>query len=286
MFRNYLKTAWQNLRNHKAYVAINTIGLAVGIAACLLIFLLIQYETSFDNFHENKQRIYRVVAATKTPEGMNYSKASAFPVAEGLRMDYPQLEHVARIYIREDKQITLPNDKANAPQKKFKENIFFAEPEFFDIFNFPFLAGNSKTALSAPNTVVLTEETATKYFGDWHTAMGKFIRYDNDKVCKVTGILKNIPVNTDFPLQIVLSFKNALQEDISTDWVSQDGSLNTFVVLPKNMPAQKFDKDLESFVKEHTPPEHANQGYILQPLNDMHYESEFGTYRRSTFSKN
>ena len=99
MLKNYFKTAWQNLRSHKAYVAMNTIGLAVGIAACLLIFLLIQYETSFDNFHKNKERIYRVAAATKTKDGMNYSKGSAFPVAEGLRTDYPQLEHVARIYM-------------------------------------------------------------------------------------------------------------------------------------------------------------------------------------------
>src|SRR5580692_1450744 len=79
---------WQYLRSHKAYLTINTIGLAVGIGACLLVFLLIQYETSFDNFHKNKERIYRVVAATKTQTGMHYSKASAFPVAQALRIDY------------------------------------------------------------------------------------------------------------------------------------------------------------------------------------------------------
>jgi hypothetical protein len=118
MLKNYLKTAWQNLRSHKAYVATNTIGLAVGIASCLLIFLLIQYETSFDNFHKNKERIYRMAAATKTRNGMNYSQGSAFPVAEALRIDYPQLEHVARIYGRDNQQITLLNDQANAPQKK------------------------------------------------------------------------------------------------------------------------------------------------------------------------
>ncbi len=118
MLKNYLKTAWQNLRSHKSYLAINTIGLAVGIAACLLIFLLIQYETSFDNFHKNKEHIYRVVAATKTRNGMNYSKGSAFPVAEALRIDYPQLEHVARIYGRDNQQITLLNDKVNAATKK------------------------------------------------------------------------------------------------------------------------------------------------------------------------
>ena len=285
MSKNYLKTAWQNLRSHKAYLAINTIGLAVGIAACLLVYLLIRYETSFDNFHKNKERIYRVVAATKTPVGMNYSKASAFPMAQALRTDYPQLEHVARIYVRDDKQVALLNDDAAAPQKKFKETVFFAEPEFFDIFNFPFLAGNPKTALSEPKMAVLTQKAAEKYFGDWHTAIGKLIKYDNGTVCMVTGVLKNIPVNTNFPLQIVLSFETSRQEDIPTDWVTQDGSLNTFVVLPKNVSAQQFDNDLKTFVKKYTPAGYANHGYIVQPLTDMHYDSRFGTYSGSTFSK-
>jgi ABC-type antimicrobial peptide transport system permease subunit len=285
MLKNYLKTAWRNLRSHKSYVTINTIGLAVGIAACLLVFLLIRYETSFDNFHNNKDRIYRVVSATKTPEGINYSKGSAFPVADALRTDYPQLEHVARIYGRRDKQITLQNDAADTPQKKFKENVFFAEPAFFDIFNFPFLAGDPHTALSEPNTAVLTQETAEKYFGDWHTAIGKFVKYDNDLVCKVTGILKNTPSNTDFPLRVVLSFKTSSHEDILTDWVGIDGSLNTFAVLPENTPAQQFNNDLKTFVKKHTPAEYANQGYLLQPLSNIHYESRFGTYSGKTFSR-
>ncbi len=151
---------------HKSYLAINTIGLAVGIAACLLIFLLIQYETSFDNFHKNKERIYRVVAATKTRDGMHYSKGSAFPVAEALRIDYPQLEHVARIYARDNQQITLQNGQSTT--KKFKENVFFAEPEFFDIFNFPFLAGNPKTALSEINTVSAYPGDGRKIF--WRLA--------------------------------------------------------------------------------------------------------------------
>ncbi|HTN35595.1 MAG TPA: ABC transporter permease [Arachidicoccus sp.] len=287
MFKNYLKTAWQNLRSHKSYVAINTIGLAVGMAACLLIFLLIQYETSFDNFHKNKERIYRVAAATKTNDGMSYSQGSAFPVAEALRTDYPQLEGVARIFARKNQQITLLNEEDDAPKAKFKENVFFAEPEFFDIFNFPFLAGDSKTALAEVNTAVITQEIAEKYFGDWHTAIGKFIEYNNDKnkVCRVTGVLKNIPANTDFPLQVVFSFKTAAGEDISPDWSGQDGSLNTFVVLPQNMSSRQFDEYLETFVKKHTPTEYANHGYVLQPLSNIHYQSEFGTFVGNTFSK-
>ncbi len=216
---------------------------------------------------------------------MNYSKGSAFPVAEGLRTDYPQLEHVARIYGRENQQISLINDKANEAQTKFKENVFFAEPEFFDIFNFPFLAGDSKTALTEINTAVITQETADKYFGDWQTALGKLIKYNNDKVCKITGILKNIPANTDFPLQVVLSFKTSAGEDISQNWSAEDGSLNTFVVLPKNMSSRQFENNLKTFVKKHTPAEFANHGYILQPLSNIHYQSEFGTYSGRTFSK-
>ncbi|WP_245645557.1 ABC transporter permease [Niabella ginsenosidivorans] len=265
-------------------MAINTVGLAVGIAACLLVFLLIQYETGFDNFHKNKERIYRVVAANKTPEGMSYSQGSALPVAEALRADYPQLEQVARIYARNDQQITIINDKAHTPQKKFKEQVFYAEPEFFSIFNFPFLAGDPKTALAEINTVVLTRQIAEKYFGNWHTAIGNLIKY-NDNIFKVTGILQNTPVNTDFPLQVVFSFKSSVQEDISKDWIAQDGSLNTFVVLPENMPAEQLESDLKALVKKYTPAEYANQGYILQPLHNIHYERAFGTFSGKTFSK-
>jgi putative ABC transport system permease protein len=285
MFKNYFKTALRNLKRNKSYALINITGLAVGIAACLLIFLLIQYQTSFDNFHKNKDRIYRVVAATKTPDGMDYSQGNAFPVAEGLRIDYPQLEHVARIYRVDDKQITVMNDNSNAAQKQFKlTKLFFADPGFFDIFNFPLIAGNSKTALSEPNTAILTQQTAEKYFGDWHTAINNYINYDNKKVCKITGVLKNIPANTDYPLQVVLSFKTT-HNDTSSDWVSQTGNLNTFVVLPENMSAQQFDNNLKTFVKKHTPAEYANQGYMLQPLSDIHSNNQFGTLTGSTFSK-
>jgi len=285
MLPNHFKTAWQNLRGRKAYLAINTLGLAVGIAACLLVFLLIRYETSFDDFHPKKDRIYRVVSAIRTPAGMSYSKASAFPAAQALRLDFPQLENVARIYVRDNKQVAVPAGDANATQKKFRETVFFADPEFFGIFNFPFLAGDARTALSGSNTAVLTQAAAEKYFGDWHSAIGKFINCDNDGICKVTGILKNIPANTNFPLQVILSFETARKEDLPTNWEGIDGSLNTFLVLPPNTPAQQFNKQLHGFAKKYMPAGYANHDYLLQPLADMHYDSRFGTYSGSTFSK-
>src|SRR5205814_8346451 len=168
MIENCFKTALRNLKRNKSYAAINIIGLSVGIATCLLIFLVIQFEISFDNFHQNKSRIYRVVTVFKKPEGTNYTRGSSFPVAKGLRIDYPQLENVARINGAQGDQVTVMNDKNSTTEKKIKENgLFFAEPEFFQIFNFPFLAGNPKTALAGPYAAVLTQKAAEKYFGDW-----------------------------------------------------------------------------------------------------------------------
>jgi putative ABC transport system permease protein len=285
MFKSYLKIGWRNLLRNKTYTALNITGLAVGIASCLLIFWIIRFETSFDNFHPNADRIFRVVSATRTPNGMIYGRSNAFPIARALRLDYPQLKQVAKLWQEDGSQVTVMNDKNSSSKKKFKEDdLFFADPAFFHIFNFPLLAGNAETALAAPNSVLISQKTAEKYFGDWHNAVNGYVRLGSTTICKVTGILKNIPDNSDFPLELVFSAQTS-RNDTSTDFVSQRGNLNTFVVLPRNTLAGQFDRELERFVKKYTPPEYANQGYILQPLNDIHYNSTFGNYKSTTFTR-
>ena len=185
MFRNYLKTAFRSLQRHKIYTVINVVGLAVGIAAFLMIFQVIQYENSFDNFHPDKDRIYRVSVHFNTPEGIRWNRGTCFPAAKQLRLDYPQLERVASIFAADGKQLTIL-DQGNHALNKFKEaGLFYTEPQFFEIFNFPFIAGDPRTALSAPNTIVLTEEVADKYFGDWRKSIGRMIRYEDGKIFKV-----------------------------------------------------------------------------------------------------
>ena len=286
MFRNYFKTAFRSLRRNKSYTFINVAGLAVGIGACLLLFLVIQYENSFDNFHPGGERIYRISTHFNSPDGTRYSRGTSFPAGKQLPLDYPQLEHVASIYSAQGNQVTILNENSHQPQAKFKEDgLFFAEPQFFDIFNFPFIAGNPKTALSTANTVVLTEETAEKYFGDWRKAIGRLIRYQDNKVCKITGILKNPPVNSDFPLQVAISFKT-LNNDTSHDWISVNGALNTFVKLPPGMSAEKFGASLVAFGDKHIPDGYAKkQGFTLQPLSTIHFDKRFGNFNHATFSK-
>lgn len=286
MFKNYFKTAIRNLGRNKGYAFVNITGLAVGVAACLLIFLVIQYETSFDNFHANKERIYRVSTKFNRDGGAGYTRGICFPLGKQLPLDYPQLEHVASLFSAQGDQLTVMDESGRNTQKKFKEDgLFFIEPKFFSIFNFPFLTGNPQTALSSPNTAVMTQKAAEKYFGDWHTAIGKTIKYDNDKICKVTGILKDIPDNTDFPIQVAISFKTS-RNDSSRDWVSTRGGLNTYVVLPPGLTAESFSKSLVAFGKKHIPADYANkQGYVLQPLTDIHFNKQFGTYNGSTFGR-
>ncbi|HXR84423.1 MAG TPA: ABC transporter permease [Hanamia sp.] len=285
MFRNYFKTAFRNFSRNKSYALINTFGLAVGIAACLLIFLVVQFESSFDNFHRKKDNIYRVSTEFHNQDGVSYSDGVAFPVAKGLRIDFPQIKEVASIY-RNGGQITIEGG-GNQPKKLQEDNFYYAEPQFFSIFNFPFLAGNAKAALNDPNSAVLTQATAEKYFGNWKNALGKTIMYNHKALFTVKGILKNIPHNSDFPLGVVVAYsalQNTERKRNLSDWVSTFSEAYTFVVLPSHLPANKFNAELKTFAKKHKPAEYAGDSFVAQPLSEIHYDDRFGNFNGHTFS--
>ncbi|HUS03265.1 MAG TPA: ABC transporter permease [Chitinophagaceae bacterium] len=288
MLKNYFKTAFRNLARNKGYTSINIFGLAIGIAACLLIFLVIRFETSFDNFHAKKDQLYRVASKFKTQDGVDYSAGISFPVGPALRIDFPQLKGVASIFKSGDDQITVESD--SKIQKKFQEDVYYAEPEFFSMFDFKWLSGNAKAALTQPSSAALTQEMAEKLFGSWHSAIGKTIKYNNDdkEIYKINGILKNPPANTDFPLGIVVSYSTLKASRIKQqidDWVSTFGGAYTFVELPDKYSLDKFNAELPAFAKKHKPAEYAKDSYIAQPLPDMHSDDRFGNFRSHIFSE-
>ncbi|MEO6541186.1 MAG: ABC transporter permease, partial [Ferruginibacter sp.] len=288
MIKNYFKTALRNLKRNKSYAVINIAGLTIGIAASLLIFLVIQFETSFDNFHPNKENIYRVGSMYNSQDGISYSGGVAFPAGPAIRVDFPQIKQVASIYKRNGDQVTVEND-GKGLQKKFNDvDVYFAEPEFFSLFKFAWLSGDAQSSLTEPNSVVLTQEIAEKYFGDWRTAIGKTIIRNNKEVYKVSGILENLPANTDFPLGVVVSYAtlpNTNAKRNLDDWVSTSSGANCYVVLPDNYPAEKFNTELQAFAKKHKPAEYVKDSYIAQPLKQIHYDDRFGNYRGHTFSE-
>jgi predicted permease len=288
MIKNYIKTAWRSLLRNKSYAAINIVGLAVGIAACMLIFLVVQFETSFDNFHSKKDHIYRVATEFSSPDGVYLSSGTPLPIAEGLRLDFPQLKQVAAIMKNGSHYSVKSNGQAI---KKFKEDdAYYAEPQFFEMFDFGWLAGDKKRALAEPNSVVLAQEEAEKFFGNWHDAIGKIVRYENKRDLKVTGILKNSPTNTDFPIKLVMSYATMTMKGgdftgSKSDWVSTWGDHYCFIVLPDNINESQFNKDLKTFVKKHKPAQYVKDGLKLQPLKDMHYNTEVSIFSYHPFGK-
>ena len=284
MLKNYFKTAFRNLRRHKSNSFINIAGLTVGFAAFLLIFLVIQYEESFDDFHLNKDQIYRVVRIGRNAENREYRTGVPFPVTQGLRTDLPQLKNAAAIYADNNVPIVIPAPDGSA-LKKFKEqNVFAAEPQFFQMFDFSLAAGNIKTALKDVNSVLLTKDVAIKYFDNWQSAMGKSVKLYGE-VMQVTGILNNPPSNTDFPLSVVLSYATLLKYTDPNDWGSISDQNYCFVQLNKNASVDQFGKMIDRFTDKHIKP--VNPGYYLslEPLNEIHFDKRYGNFSGRTFSK-
>ncbi|QHS57280.1 FtsX-like permease family protein [Mucilaginibacter sp. 14171R-50] len=287
MIKNYFKTAWRSLLRNKSYTIINITGLAIGIAACLLIFLVIHFETGFDTYHTKKDRIYRVLNKRTSSEGVKFRSGLPFPIEKDLRIDFPQLPLVTSVINDDGKQLSVKD--AAGQIKRFKEDdLYITDAEFFNVFDFTWVTGNKKTALTEPNTVVLTQRMARKFFGNWENAMGKTITYENKTDLKVTGILRDLPVNTDLPVNIAISYATIKQTDYKNnleDWGSNFGSHNCFVVLPANVSEAQFNKQLVPFIKKHRPDEAKREAFLLQPLTEMHFDTRTGLFNGQVFSK-
>ncbi|WP_454802474.1 ABC transporter permease [Mucilaginibacter phyllosphaerae] len=287
MLKNYFKTAWRSLIRNKSYTTINIIGLAVGIAACLLIFLVINFETSFDNYHAKKKNIYRVLAKRTSSEGVKYRAGVPFPTSRGMRVDYPQIPLIGAIYDDEGRQMSVTTSTGEV--KRFKEpDVFFTEPQLFKIFDFSWLAGDKKNALTEPNTILISQNIAEKYFGKWENAMDKTIRYNNKLDLKVIGVLKNPPPNTDLPINLAISYnslKNTDYKDNLEDWGSTFGSHSCFVALPDGVTESSFNQNLVGFIKKHKPEDVKRDAMFLQPLSQMHTDTRAGLYIGQPFSK-
>lgn len=285
MLKNYLKTAVRNLLRQKGNAIINIAGLAVGFAAFLLIFLVIQYEQSFDNFHPKKDRIYRVVRVGKNPINREYRTGVPVPVTATLRAELPQVADAAAIHGADNVQIVVPA-KNGSGVRLFKEvsGVFFAEPQFFNIFNFGLADGDIKSAINEPNSVLLTKSTASKYFGDWKGVIGKTLKTHNVNL-KVTGVLNDIPVNTDFPIKAVISYSTLKNYMNVESWANIDDNNYCFVELREGYTQNELSKLLAGFTTKHITP--INSGYNLAPqlLSEVHYDERLGNFTGRTFSK-
>ena len=285
MLKNYILTAYRSLARNGEYASINIIGLAISIASCLILFYVVRYELSFDSFHTNRKKIFRIVTQTPLEDEIDYGQGIPAPFPDAFRLDFPQISQVGTIFSNPGSQIDIINENSSGEQMKFLEErgVFFAEPQFFNIFDFGWLHG-SPVSLNEPNSAVLTQETAEKYFGNWKDAIGKSIEYRNNFVLKITGILKNIPPNSDFPMKVIISFKTRGQENSS--WGSTQSRRQCYILLDDEAQASNIQNMMTAFARKYHGQGGNNQAqYVLQPLSEIHFDDRFGNFNNRTVSK-
>ncbi|CAN5581580.1 ABC transporter permease [soil metagenome] len=284
MLKNYFKIAWRNILRHKGYSAINITGLAIGMAACLLLFMVVKYELSYEKFQPSYSQIYHVVTEDKYAEGSTFNSGIPVPALKALRVEIPQVKF-AGINAIYGSQVTVGTGSDQSfTDKKFIEEkgIYFCEPQFFDVFSYQWLAGNA-VVLKEPNTVVLSKKVAEKYFGDWKQATGKFIKLDNSITLKVAGILADVPANSDFPLGVLISFEtlksNGETYNYQADgWGTTSSNFHIYALLPSTVKVAAIDKELMRFSNAHYSndrPGASKKSNFLQPLSQLHFDTRF-----------
>ena len=278
MFINYLKIAIRNLRKNKGYSFINIFGLAVGIACCVLILLYIQNELSYDKYNKNYDQIYRVRLEARISNNELNSAPSCGPCGPAFTREIPEVENYTRI-----RNYGFPvmryKDKAFSEEK-----FFWVDSTFFDVFTVKFIEGSPKTALAQPNTVVITESTAKKYFGA-EDPMGKILNADKRRDYLVTGVIKDFPLNSSFHADFLGSLMSyQVQNDQS--WLSNN--YFTYILVRKGTNLKDLDKKIYEVSKSHIGPQlqkilgvtyeqmlkgGSKYKYVLQPLSDIHLKS-------------
>jgi putative ABC transport system permease protein len=284
MFKNYFKTGLRNLWRHKNFTFINISGLAVGISVCLVIFLVIRFELSFDQFHSKKDRIHRVLTELHGEDGTHSTSGVPFPLPTYMHNDFASLKSTG-VYSNGNDQIIIPDDRGQTI-KKFKEErgFFFAEPTFFEIFDYPLLAGDYKL-LKDPYTAIVTKQTAEKYFGDWKSAIGRSFKRNGKDLFRIIGVLAPPPENSDFQIRVVASYASVKMLTMSDDWNSVSSNHACYVLLPAGTAPGAINAQFKTFVKKYKKDNAVRDGQYLEPLSEVHYATDLSNFLGRTISK-
>ncbi|NRB49950.1 MAG: ABC transporter permease [Saprospiraceae bacterium] len=270
MFINHLRIAFRNLARRKTLSLINISGFAVGISCCLFLFLYIQDELAFDQFHEHKDHIVRLSTDKQRNNGEWVSTAfSGAPWAPALKAEFPEIKAFTR-FMRYRLDVMIQEQENR--QSFYERDFVWADSSVFDIFSFPLIKGDPKTALQAPHTVVISASAAKKYFGD-KDPIGKVISYEGNRNLTITGVMEDIPKHSHFKADFLASFSSLYQFwDIIDNW----SILYYYTYLLLDTPADQTDlaAKFPAFLKQHMADEEVGRYQaIIQPMNSIHLRS-------------
>ncbi len=268
MIRNYILIALRRLRKNKVYASINIFGLAIGLASCLVIFFYVTKELTFDTFHEKSEQIYRVTNHFERSSGSIFWARTPPALAPGIRNNIPGIDKVTRLRYADDHTYSVG-------EKIFSQgNVFYADSLFFRIFDFNLKSGNPATALNDPNTIVITEQMATKYFGD-EDPMGQLITFDNNQSLLVTGVLEAIPNNSHITFDMLISFETfRVPEGYLADLNSWSwAGFHTYILLAPGIAPESINDEIVKLYNQNFNRANITASTELQPLATIYLES-------------
>ncbi|MEN0049043.1 MAG: ABC transporter permease, partial [Bacteroidota bacterium] len=264
-----IKRTVRAITKNKVFSIVNIIGLAISLAAFLLMMLYLEQEWSYDRFHEKADRIYRLADDKQTPKATLRNASSALPVAPALLEDFPEIEAAVRV---------IPTEMLFKKEELvFQESkVLFADANFFELFDFEFLTGEPSTSLSSINSLVLTKSTAEKYFGNL-SPIGETLIADG-RLLTVKGVVEDVPENAHFTFDFLISMENAKQKGSGYDWLFNNWYSDqgyTYLLLPENYEAAQLQNKLIAFDERHDESnDETIHRYALEALTDIYLHSD------------
>lgn len=272
MIRNYIKIACRSLWRHKGFSIINVLGLAIGMTACFLIYINVKFELSYDSFNEKFDQIYRVSTDITHPDLTIKTSSSFLQMGPSLQQDYPEVKSIARVgggkFLVQYGELKFQEDKA-----------IFADPSLFTIFTLPVVKGEVKESFKAPFTLVMTETTAKRYFGNTNP-IGKSLLLNDKYPASVIAVVKDVPQNSHFSFDMAFSFATRQKLYPGSAAVWADMGCTTYIELPKGYDYIKLQSQLPAFANKHYTPADKKEGadyrFVLQPLKEIYMDADRG----------
>ncbi|MFI8377445.1 FtsX-like permease family protein [Leeuwenhoekiella sp. NPDC079379] len=286
MFRNYIKIAWRNIWKNKLFSAINILSLAIGLSASFVIGVMVYYDFTFDTFHKDRDRIYRVVSDFEVPQGNIKNGGVAPPMRLAVKEDLTGIEKSAYFY-----NWYVAESKAALTEQQFidPERIILTEASYFDIFQYTWIAGSKETALEEPNTVVLTRKRALAYFPNTplESILGKTIVYNSEVQAVVTGLIKDFDKRSDLYFDEFVSLETAKQtpshdQIVGDNWGMTNNASQLYIKISEKSTSQQVKAQLQVLSEQHVDADMIKYGntrtFNLQQLSDLHFDQEYGVY--------
>jgi predicted permease len=284
MLKNYLTTAFRNILRQKTTSAINVGGLLLGITCSLVLFLLIQHVTSYDTYHINRDRIYRVVHESDGNQGKNNTPGVPSVLPDAFRLDFPEAEEVVFTSYRAGSLVTIPQESGDPKRYTEEAGVVFSQSNFFRIFDRDIVAGDKDHGLDDPNEAIISQRWAQKYFGK-SDVLGEVVEFD-DRDYKITAVMEDFPTNTDFPFDLMLSYSTIKEKTEENGWHSIWSDEQCYFLLKQGESIEKVEARMSAFTDKYVGDDNPNNAkFLVQPLREIHFDDRYGTYSYSTVSR-